>query len=227
LGISAGNAYNFILGHVIFSFGAPIAIAEAWRPSRAADPWLGLIGLIVAPLAYVGIALLIVLDPQSHSASNTQLLISLLLIVSCVGLAWFLGRKRRLAKTPSSTKVQFSPIVVLAATFILATAGTVAGDGWLGLAGGLSSVAVVLGLIWWISGQGIWSPRYAAAVGLGFLASRGMRAFTYFPLAGSVDAIPKYTHNAVMMAVVLLAGYFAFRRPASSADPARAPGQVE
>ena len=41
-GFSATNALNFIPGHVILSFCAPIAVAEAWRPelvARREQPW--------------------------------------------------------------------------------------------------------------------------------------------------------------------------------------------
>ena len=40
LGISAFNAFNFVVGHMIFSFAAPVALVEAWHPERAHEPWL-------------------------------------------------------------------------------------------------------------------------------------------------------------------------------------------
>ncbi|PLP58800.1 hypothetical protein CYK37_14155 [Mesorhizobium loti] len=58
LSISADQAFNFIVGHVIFSFGAPIAVAESWRPDRAHRPWPGPVGIGVAAVVYLGTALL-------------------------------------------------------------------------------------------------------------------------------------------------------------------------
>lgn len=39
LGISAFNTQGFLIGHVVFSFAAPLALAEAWRPGRSRAPW--------------------------------------------------------------------------------------------------------------------------------------------------------------------------------------------
>ncbi len=59
--------------------------------------------------------------------------------------------------------------------------------------------------------RGGWSPWHSAAVATACLAVRGLLAFTYFPLIGEVEPGPKYAHNAVMLAVVVLAAEFAWR----------------
>src|SRR5690606_13341981 len=102
LSISAFNAYSFILGHVIYSFGAPVAIAEAWRPQRAAKPWLGLFGLNIATAAWLGTALLIVLDPESRNASTPQLITSIVLVLACIAAAWRVGAPKRTAASCSA-----------------------------------------------------------------------------------------------------------------------------
>ena len=73
LGISAFNAFNFVVGHMIFSFAAPVALVEAWHPERAHEPWLTGRGLVLAALAYLGAAALILADPTSHSGTAVQL----------------------------------------------------------------------------------------------------------------------------------------------------------
>lgn len=72
LGVSAYNAFNFVVGHMIYSFGAPVALAEAWVPTRAQVPWLGRFGTAMAVAAYLGTAALILADPGSRSGSVPQ-----------------------------------------------------------------------------------------------------------------------------------------------------------
>jgi hypothetical protein len=52
LGFSAYLAQLFIVGHVIYSFCAPIALVEAFRPGHRSEPWLGKVGLAVAAIRY-------------------------------------------------------------------------------------------------------------------------------------------------------------------------------
>jgi hypothetical protein len=211
LGISAHNAYNFVIGHVIFSFGAPIAVAEAWLPGRAARPWLGSIGVTFAAAAYLGTAFLIALDPPSWTASLPQLATSVLLVGICLFLAWAIGRRHKPKNTAQQIDAAPRPFTVLGVVLVLAIAGNLFADDWLGFSLDVATTAIVAALIWWGTGQPGWDIRHTAAVGLAFLLSRGALAFTYFPLAGEVDAISKYAHNAIMMAVVLVAGSLALR----------------
>ncbi len=53
LGIAAFPAQSFVAGHVLFSFCAPVAIAEALRPEIAYRPWLGRLGVVVAVGAWL------------------------------------------------------------------------------------------------------------------------------------------------------------------------------
>ena len=52
-------------------------------------------------------------------------------------------------------------------------------------------------------------------------------AFTYFPLLGEVEPVPKYLHNIAMLAIVLAAGALALKlgRSAEKASIAAARGQ--
>ncbi len=47
LGVSAFNTQGFVIGHVVFSFGAPLALAEAWRPARHRASWFGRRGIVI------------------------------------------------------------------------------------------------------------------------------------------------------------------------------------
>lgn len=219
LSISAFNAYNFILGHVIYSFGAPVAIAEAWRPQRATKPWLGPFGLAVAIAAYLGTALLIVLDPESHNASGPQLATSSILVLACLAAAWRVGQRNEPPERGRTGRRAPSVGRVFGVTFALVVAGTFAEETWSGFALGMTTTALLAAFVWRSAGRPGWGLRHAAAVGIAYLVSRGLFAFTYFPLAGDVAPIPKYAHNVVMLAVVLVAAWTAVGRRRSLPGP--------
>lgn len=190
LGISMFNAYNFLLGHLIFSFGAPVAVVEAWRPSHQRRSWLGPIGIVVALVCYLGTAYLVWSDPESRSASPPQLVVSILIVLCCVGAAWLLGRRHRRTEAAdhlASTRTAPRVWVVFTATLVLAAVAGVIDETWMGLGIGLAATGFTAVGVWWASrGQG-WTARHIAAVALPFLMVRGLLAFTYFPFAGSVE----------------------------------------
>ncbi|UUP15662.1 hypothetical protein [Nitratireductor thuwali] len=221
-GISAHNAYNFIIGHIIFSYAGPIAIAEAWRPKPAEAPWLRPFGMIVAAVFYVGSAALIMLDPESQSASQTQLVTSWLLVAACFLAAVLIGRRNVSIRSTPTGRV--SPLVVLAVTFAVAVLSNFAGEGWFGVVVGLGSTILILAMIIQLRMRFVWTPRHSAAVALGYLLSRGVLAFTYFPLLGEVEPLPKYLHNVAMLAIVLAAGILALK-VGGPRDDAKAVGE--
>lgn len=218
LGISAFSALNFVVGHVIYSFGAPVAIVEAWRPHRAHQPWLGTVGIVFAAAAYLATAAMIISDPESRSGSPVQLMISGLLIVSLILSASLLGRRRRARSAPPSGPLRTLPLwLVTVGVLVLIMVGSLAEETWIGFWQGLSATLVVGTAVLILSRRTEWSIRHTAAVGVAFLLVRGGLAFTYFPLLGEVAAVPKYAHNVVMILIVLGAGWIALR-PRSAAD---------
>lgn len=52
------------------------------------------------------------------------------------------------------------------------------------------------------------------AVAFGIVLSRGLLAFTYYPLVGEPSALQKYGHNVVMLAIVTAAAAVAWRAAA-------------
>jgi hypothetical protein len=224
LGISALSADNFVVGHLIFSFAAPVALAESWAPQRAREPWLGRAGTVVTAIAYLCAAVLVLTDPESHSASPLQLSVSIGLVLAAIAAAVFVGRAGdHDAAGPRSGGPPLVPVLVI--SMILELIAAFAGEGWLALllgvvtTGGVGAGIVLAGRRWG------WSVRHSAAVGLAFLLVRGGLAFTYFPLIGDVEPVPKYLHNVVMIVVVIIAGAFALRRPADRSMPGRRPAR--
>lgn len=220
LSVSANQAFNFIIGHVIFSFAAPIAVAEAWRPDHAHRPWLGPVGIAIAAMAYGGTAVLIASEPESHSASVVQFTISAGLAAACVAAAWFVGRNSRLKLERARDITAPAPLFVFAVALLPARvlASDIFGESWDGFLVNVVAIAVIGGLIWRQARRQGWDTRHIAAIALAFLVSRGLLAFTYFPLAGQVEPFAKYAHNVAMMLAVLMAGSFALR-PSKSKQP--------
>ena len=63
-GFSAHMALNSIVGHVIWSISAPIAVMETLVPRRSTTPWLGAAGLTITAVLYVFASLLNPLRPR-------------------------------------------------------------------------------------------------------------------------------------------------------------------
>lgn len=194
----------------MFSFGAPVALAEAWRPDKAAEPWLGPFGTVVALLAYGGAASLIISDPESHSAGTTQLAVSAVVVAALV-IAGIVVARRAGHGTRPETGRRLPIWVTFTAALALAVAAGLAEETWGGLAVGTAAVALTGFAVLRAARLHDWTVHHAAAVALAFLVVRGVLAFTYFPLLGDVAPGPKYLHNAVMLAIVLLAGWAALR----------------
>ncbi|WP_051159027.1 hypothetical protein [Tsukamurella sp. 1534] len=217
LGFSAANVYTFVGGHLIFSFGAPTALAECWRPATAERPWLGRTGTVVAVLAYLATAGMIAADPESHNASAAQLAGASAVVLGCGVAAVLVGMRR---PAPPAGRPHRVAAVFLVSLPLAAVGEYFGGEGWGGLAVGVAVLVGIAALLRAVGGRRL-HPAHLAAVGFAYLLVRGVLAFTYFPLLGHVDAVPKYTHNVVMLAVVLAAGWWAYRR---RSEWASAPG---
>ncbi|TQL69008.1 MYXO-CTERM domain-containing protein [Nocardioides albertanoniae] len=223
LGFSGYNAYSFIVGHIIFSFGAPVALAEAWVPVRARKPWLGPVGTVFAAVAYIVAVLFIVSDPESQSGSPSQLIGSAGVVGVLVLVAALVGRRRRTVETPHGSR-ELSLWVVFAVALVCAVIPDLVPATWLGVGISVTTMAVFGAAILLASRHRVWTLRHAAAVAAGCLCVRGLMAFTYFPLLGDVAPGPKYAHNVVMLGAVLLAAWVAVRGSrAESALPALRP----
>ena len=100
---------------------------------------------------------------------------------------------------------------VLAASFGLTTAATAVPETWVGFGIALAALAAALWLLFPFAGGPGWTLTLTAAVGAGALLSRGALAFLHYPLVGETSA-QKYTHNVVMLLVVVAVCAVALRR---------------
>lgn len=212
LGFSGFNAYTFLRGHLVYSFAAPMALAEAWSPRRARTPWLGRVGTTIAALAYLLAALMILGDESSHSGSVAQLFGAGAVVTALVGIAVLCGRRSRGAGSPTESPDSRRRAPIWMAIIVGLVAGLVPDlmpPTWLGTALSIAVTAALGTGVLVASRRSWWTGRQMAAVAFGLLLERGLLAFTYYPLAGEVTAAAKYGHNLVMLLAVLLAGVLA------------------
>jgi hypothetical protein len=209
LGLGAYMLQNFVLGHVIYSFCAPLALAEAMRPGIAHRPWLGRRGIAVAVGLWLLVAAAILADTlssESHAALS-EVAATVAVIAALLAAALRVGRVARpaLDRTPRIR-------TTLAVSFVAASAIAAVPETWVGVA--LATlVAVASGCLLARAARGRdWGLAHIAAVATGALLSRGALAFLYYPVVGETSAGRKYAHNVAMLLIVAAAGAYAIRR---------------
>jgi hypothetical protein len=223
LGLSAYATQSFVVGHVVWSFTAPIVLTEAIRPEAGGRPWVGRKTLAVVGILYAAVAGLVLADTLRNEpthASPAQLAGTVMLVAALAVAAVKLPRPKA-ARTAHRRAPH--PGVVLAGAFAAATVLGLAPSTWAGVA--LSGAVLGAGgaLLVGASRRKGWELRHVVAVAAGAVLSRAILAFTYYPVIGEVSAARKYAHNLVMLALVGLVIALAFARSRHADAPADAP----
>jgi hypothetical protein len=222
-GVSAYTAIVFVAGHVIWSFGAPIAVIESLVPQRATKPWLGKVGLAVAGVLYVLAALLILADHQSTEqflATPAQLTSTAVLVVALVVVAFLIGRRPRPATDRAAPKPWLVGILAVIAFGVFDLAGT----GWWGVAFQVTTLTALAVMLGRGSRRTGWGPGHRLAVAAAPLLTRSWLAFLIPPL-GDPPPHLKLAHNtffAISVVIVVLLGLRALHRThadSGSGDP--------
>ena len=237
LGLSAFMAQAFVVGHVVFSFCAPIALVEAMRPATARTPWLGIGGLAAHAALYLAVAAAVLTDhlaTETSHATVAQVVGTLVVAVAFVVAALVIGRHGTAAPASVSGEVaarqpgvrpRRSTPRVRTALLVGLLAGTlyhVAPETWLGVALAVAVLTASGAALLHVARAPGWSLAHSAAVATGALLSRALLAFTYYPVVGEVSATRKYAHNVVMLLLVVAVGAYAQRRARRPARPAKA-----
>lgn len=211
LGVDAASLLNYVGGHVIWSFAAPIAVVESCAPRIADRRWLGPVGVGVMVLLWALSAALVHNDTAADSTAGPAQLIGAAVVAIVLIAAAFTvlpARTQSSAKAPSwwlvggVTGVAWCASQLLSATWAGVTVNVVA--------------MVVLGwlLLRWSRRQG-WGRRHVLAAAGSALVVRAGLSFLVEPLGDNVDFTLKYAVNAAMLggvAALLLMATHRLRR---------------
>jgi hypothetical protein len=209
LGLSVSSTLTFVIGHMIMSFTAPIALVEGLGPRAADRPWLRPFGLAVTVLLYLAGAWL-VLDwhykTESDHASAGQLAGAGAAAVVLVALAFLFGRRQ-----PERVERRVPPLWVIVATAAVAIFATGMYETWAGVALTVAALAAMgLGAAYF-GRSTAWGRRQVTALAVGALLSQALTGFLVSPI-GDVGPFAKYAHNTVATILVLALGCLALRR---------------
>jgi len=192
IGVSAGQAVDFIGNHVLLSICAPIALVEALTaPARRDRPWLGRPGLVGIAVLYVLGSLLVFSDDGGRkgfllSPSQAGLAVAAVAGVVAVALLprWRRARPCRPGRVPH-------PLLLGAGVLAAHLAGWLL-SGWLGVGVRLASaVLVVAAVVTWSRRPGWRRTHVVAGWSAGLLA-----------VAAGAWAVPTYAPASLASAVI-------------------------
>jgi hypothetical protein len=206
LGISAGQAFDFVSNHIWLSIATPIALVEAFGGAeRRHRPWLGGRGLAgVGVLFLLGAALIFSDDSgrKGFLAGPVQLGFAAALVVALVGAA-LLPRWRR---TPPADTGWVPPPLLFGAGVLAAHLGFWFAIGWAGV--GVRASAVLAGgalvVVW--SRRAGWGPRHVVAgwsAGLVAAAGGAYLVPTYAPASPAEAVVGDVTVSVVTLLLVV------------------------
>ncbi|MFE9383658.1 hypothetical protein ACFYMO_10525 [Streptomyces sp. NPDC007025] len=207
-GISVHHLMNFVVGHVIWSFAAPIVVIESCVPRLADRPWLGRVGITVLLVLY---ALAVVVFFHEHTrnfmASATQLGATAAVATALAAAAFALPRR------PAAFSGRVPPPWLVGGGAVgVMTTHQLAPAGWSGSV--LDVTVLSLGgclLLFW-SRRRDWDRRHALMVGGAALVVNTALSFVVEPLGGHTSLTAKYAVNATLMAAVIALLTWAYRR---------------
>lgn len=200
---------DFVGGHIIWSFAAPIAVVESCVPRLARRPWLGRTGIAVMVALYLIAAALVFydhLETEQFMATPTQLAITAAIALLLAVAAVAIPRRSGLSTgwVPSPWLIGF---VVLAAL----TTQWLSTPSWSGLT--LAGVALLLAgtLLLHFSSRAAWTPRHVLAAAGAALVVNAAFSFVVEPLGNPSHTMKYISNTAIMVGVLSLLGWAAQR----------------
>jgi len=212
IGVAGSFALNFVVGHAIWSIGAPIALVESFdrRPGR--KPWLALPGIAVLIGLWVVASLLVWSDIRgdgSDQASAGQLVGAATVAAVLVVVACTFGR--RTLPPPTSSRVP-RPVAVLGLALVAAAGYQVIPATWLGVALGVVILLVAGTVVTRWSRSACWGRRHVAAVAGAAVVARALDGFA--SVATTTPRPPGgFAQNTVLLILSLCLVAAALRPP--------------
>ncbi|GGM28132.1 hypothetical protein GCM10007977_031800 [Dactylosporangium sucinum] len=226
LGISAGSGFAFLVGHVVWSIGVPIALVEWLTPGRRHTPWLRTPGLLLTILLYL-LGCWIIFDDLRHSedflASPAQLAgaaaVALLLVA-----AGLLARRPRAATAAGRVP---RPWLVGVLGFAVSSAFVLRPETWAGLAFGVVLAAAAALAVGALARRAGWTERHRMALAAGTLLTYGWLGFALTGMVEPGDPVRWWGNAGFLAGAVALVVWCSVSRraprPSSAARPTAAP----
>ncbi|MFF8281805.1 hypothetical protein ACF06W_03680 [Streptomyces albus] len=199
VGVSVHHLLGFVVGHVVWSFTAPIVVIESCAPRLADRPWLGRVGLTAMAVLY---ACAVVVFFHEHTrtfmASPAQLGVTGAVAAALVASAFVLPRRPAPSpgRVPSPWSVGGGAVAALAVHQLVPA-------GWWGTVLDLAVLCAGGGaLLCWSRHPG-WGRRHALMAGGAALVVNAGLSFVVVPLGGDTSPVAKYAANATLTAAVL------------------------
>jgi len=215
LGISGTTALAFILGHVIWSIGAPIVIVETFVSRRRTTPWLGRPGLAVTGILYVLASVIIfrgTAEEDLFLPSMPQMIGTALVVAALIGLAFSIRSRSGPPvdlPVPGPWMVGTAAFAALSVPTLIEVALVLQGvpsafmSDWPGVTLNLVLVGGLTVLVWRWSQRRGWSTAHTLALAGGALLTRAWIAFLVVPF-GDVALHDKLIGNTVFFIGVVL-----------------------
>ena len=212
LGISAWLTICVLSIHMIWSMAVPIALVESFTPTTRQRPWLGWLGFAVVAMLFIGSgAVLFIIQQAAFMASGTQLLVSGIIVVALVIIAFLLGRRNN--TTYTATKTADHVLGLGGVAFLLGSAFLILSSivhsnipASLNVSGMLALLLMGAVLLWRRSRRSDWTTKHIFAVAGGLLLVYAWYGFVQVPSVGDQDPTRDQIGNAIFAsaAVVLL-----------------------
>ncbi|MFF9478564.1 hypothetical protein [Streptomyces sp. NPDC014733] len=208
--VDASQLLTFLVGHVVWSFGAPVAVIESCVPDRAGRPWLGWQGTAALAVVYAAGAVFftwqLVVLPDFHARPG-QLVAVGVAVAAAVGAAFALPRRtaRAAGTVPPPWCAGLAALVLLAAFVTLNDQGA-----WRGVTVAVAALTLLGVLLAHWSHRPAWGRRHRLAVAAAALLLYAALAFAVNP-EHAPQPLLYASRGAALLGVVALL-YVAARR---------------
>ena len=225
LGFGLAPALGFVVGHLVFSICAPIAVVESIHPSVRDRTWLGPVGLVITAVCYLVASAFVLqwtLSTEDFVPSVGQFVGAGAVVVVLVlgGLLWPFDRLRA-----HSVSGRTPPPWLLGLGALVATFAFEFDQSWAGLLVAVTVLVGTLAVLARISRTSGWSSRHLLLVVGGAMLARALEGFLVDPIGDGSD-LAKYVHNTVAVVLVIVLVAVGWWRNRESEDSERNQGTL-
>ena len=216
LGISYLDALYFILGHVIWSISAPIAIIETFVSRSRTVPWLDNLGLAIISIEYILASSIlcwgIAIDDQFFP-STLQMAGTAIVVMALIALAFSVRLEERsivARRLPKAWVVGTAAFMLLSLPNIIETACEMLGIpsmfmiDWPGFIINILTVGLLAALTWRWSQSRDWSASHTLSLAGGALLTRVWIAFLLVPFDEAMFYDELVQRTVFLLGVVML-----------------------